>query len=258
MERLNKTFISVSLAGILLCVLFLAGVALASPSDPPSAADYSSASNYDTCYYRRSSTNYTPSCKAVQITTSNTNFVLSHARDTAGNKITHWHYQKNYGSDFGGTHGTVTTTEGNAFWDWYYDDFSTITRTGSPTNTTNCTCYAYDEYKSASTQANYWVNSNSDSAKYKDEVYEISPSSTDNSDFDTIAGDRCHHTDHVWTIVTSNPDCPAKKIRWKNNCSAIYTWDMGATSSNWTNDSPKDSSGGKYTSSYAVYNKTDR
>jgi len=259
MKPVNKTFMKMTLVSTLLFVLFSARSALAWPSDPPSAGDWPSGVNYDVPY-RRSGVSQNASTKAVKIYNTNPNFVPNHACDSSGNKISHFHLWKDYDDDFGGTDGTVSVTEGNDYWDWFYENYSPApTREADCTTVTNCTCYAYDEYKGSSTQANYWVNSDSDSQKYKDEIYTIRSSGLDNTDFDTIPGDRCHHTDHVWKIVSSTFTCPARKIRWKAGTSGVYTWDHDNIVPTWTNDCPKSENATQlFESNYAVLNKDDR
>jgi|GEM_PF-4140587 len=139
----------------------------------------------------------------------------------------------------------------------YYANFTpAVTRHSNATVTTNCVSYAYDGYKSSSVKVKYWVNSNADSNPLKNDLNTIFASGN-NSDKDTISGDRCHNDSHVWKVTNGTGSCGAKTIRWKNNSSGIYSWDHGANQTNWTNDSPKGSGGSVYTT-YTIYNKTAR
>jgi len=261
----SRRYAITSIICVMAFMLMATDISIAEPSDPPSASDYASPiyGFDDSLSYRRSGNNYTATPRCVEITTDNNNFVLSHACDSSSNKIAHYHDNKDYDDDFGGSDGTVTVSEGNSYWDdWFYSNVApAISHDTNATIVTNCVCYAYDEYKSASTHANYWVDEGSASDAYRDELYEISPDTTDNSEFDTIIGDRCDDpTAHVWKVTDTDSDCPAKTIKWKNNASGTYEWNHSTNHPLlWTNDCPKGNHATNlYEDGYAIYNKVNR
>jgi hypothetical protein len=225
----------------------------AAPKDPPVATGGEGLTGNDwidfgyvslsTLWYRRDGTSIQATRWVVKIEATNPNFDSDHCRtsEATGHNVTHYHFTKDYGDDFGPPYGTVTAAEGKAYFDWYYEGLTPNVEGGAgPTGTTNCTCYAYHGYKGANTKANYWVGSSGTDGgyKYRDELTEVSPPTNDNSDFDTQDEDRCHHSDHVW-VVDEKPDCEAgaRKIRWKNNSSGVYTWSHA--DGDETNDCPK-------------------
>jgi hypothetical protein len=251
---------SVVAAIAVLCTEVLA----AESDDPPAGSDWTTYSypSQATLWYRRDGSNVKALRKAVTIDRTNGNFDSSHCITSAADKVTHIHYELDYDQDFGDPYDTVTADEGEAFFDWCYDGYTpTPAGGGSPTGETNCRSYAYHGYKGASTKANYWVNDGSGAgALYRGELTEVSPRTTDNSDFDTEAGDRCDHPNHVWVVDEDAGVCKAaKKIIWKNNSSGVYTWTHA--DGDETNDAPKgkntDGSGSTslYDDGYGVYRK---
>ena len=104
---------------------FLIADAHAAPKDPPVTSggegptgndwtDYGYASP-STLYYRRNGENYrVTNHTTVYISTTNSNFNLNHCRistpvDVA--KVSHYHFAKDYGDNFGGANGVVTAQE---------------------------------------------------------------------------------------------------------------------------------------------------
>jgi hypothetical protein len=245
----------------------------AAPKDPPvdtggeglfgdDWTDYGTAT-ISTLWYRRSDTNHRAIRLLVTISSTNSNFDSNHCRTSAQTdfKVEHIHFNKDYGSDFGGTDGTVTAAEGKAFFDWTYDGYSPQPTGGTgATGTTNCRSHAYHGYKSATTKSNNWVNAGPGS-KYYEELFEIA-SLGDNGGFPTIKGDRCDdQSNHVWVVKEPDPEqdpcvsSAATSIEWKNNSSGIYTWSPGSP----TNDAPRgDPPGNNFYEEYGIYNKTDR
>jgi len=228
---------------------FLIADAHAAPKDPPVTSggegptgndwtDYGYASP-STLYYRRNGENYrVTNHTTVYISTTNSNFNLNHCRistpvDVA--KVSHYHFAKDYGDNFGGANGVVTAQEGKDFFDWQYAQYGGAWYSyGGATTVSNCVCYAYHKTRGDNTLTYYWVDPG-DADKYRNQLFKWAEYG-DNGDFDTCPLNRCddiYH--HVWIIDSSPGGCAASSIRWKNNSSGTYLWNHPI----YTNDCPK-------------------
>lgn len=214
---------------------------------------YSSA----TLYYRRNGQNHRVTNHiTLYISASNSNFNCSHCRISAPDdvaKVSHFHFEKDYGANFGGSYGVVTAQEGKQYFDWCYAGYAPVMYSyGGATTVSNCVCYAYYKTRGDNTLAYYWVNPG-DASKYRNQLYCWAPYG-DNGDFDTCPLNRCDDTpNHVWIIDSSPAGCAASTIRWKNNSSGIYRWDHLI----YTNDSPKaNPPANSLYGSYAIYDES--
>jgi len=252
---------------LVLCVtVFMACVvssgAAAAPKDSPvyeggegpTGNDWRDYYGWQKLRFRDSGGNHHVWTRAVRIDASNGNFTESHAESDSESLASHVHFEDDYGDT-----SYPSTSEGNAYWDWFYRGHTPeIERLSSCTVIRNCVCYAYDDYK-GSAEANYWVNSDSDSDPYTSELYTIFASG-DNGDAITITDDRCHSgIAHVWKVASAPDACrPARCIRWKNNFSGRYYWDHPSNDKDsWTNDGPIVQGGSVY-GTFVIYNKDDR
>jgi hypothetical protein len=169
-------------------------------------------------------------CTSTQ--THNPNFTLANNRTSDGQKVPHACFRNNYGDP-----GYISKDLGNKMWDYQYENYEpNVVRISDADITKNCHAAAYHLYKDSNTVATNWTNEIR--PKYLDELELIFDSNE--SDADTIAGDRCYNfMSHSWWVDESEPNYPAKSVQWKWSESPIYKWPHDPNDPNdWTNNQP--------------------
>ncbi|MBI2434544.1 MAG: hypothetical protein HYV26_16925 [Candidatus Hydrogenedentes bacterium] len=183
---------------------------------------------------------------------TNPNFDLSHNRNKAGDRVPHYHFEKEFGDP-----GMASLTEMRAAATAFYSGH-TITELSPPDLRRNCHCVSFHGYPSGSL-ANYFAPS---SLLYEIGLKKIAPSSEDNTYFDTVAGDRCNMGlfsggNHSWVIVSSPAGKAALEIRFENSYFGEYSYSTPETGTG-CNDAPGNTGGYSYGEKYDVWNVTPR
>ena len=232
--------------------------AVPNPKDPPVAVGGEGATHDDwvdfnaqdsgVLFWDDAGVSKTAKALALDITTTNPNYVLANNRTGGGAKVKHVCYKDDYGRA-----GGPTVAQGNTDWNNYYAGYApAITKVAGSncTDKTNCVSYAFDGYKAGAVCKN-WVNSGADAGPFVAELVQVAASGA-NGGVATNAGDRCHNAEHVWQVITGGTGCPPPKgHRWKNNSSPVYEWFPNP----YNNDGAKGAVANSVYGTYAIHRK---